>query len=262
MSGSHPSQDKDFDKGDFSRRPSVSISDLLTTGLNLRPNDSNQIYEHDFNAPLQPTDSLQMTTFNSRTGKAFMGRTMGNTSRFTNQTDRLAKAIERHTHNKHDWERVVETMKANRRVDDKILTKFQHDPSRTRFSRNCSPVELSLLERSHDFKYDQYGSKEADTIGLPHLCGNSKRPRDAADFVARKNAFYQNCHNAEVKYNPTSKRSSTIFSTVPTKAELRHTFQLTPIIGGENTKIKRKALFGSLDSHTQLDNGGFAYSSK
>ena len=58
-------------------------------------------------------------------------------------------------------------------------------------------------------------------MGLPHLCQNTMRQREAADFVERKNAFYQNCHDANVVYNPTSVKNSVIFSTVPVKSELR-----------------------------------------
>ena len=50
---------------------------------------------------------------------------------------------------------------------------------------------MSLIERtSSQFGYDDFGSKYLDKVGVPHVCSNMQAPRDAADFIARKNAFY------------------------------------------------------------------------
>lgn len=81
---------------------------------------------------------------------------------------------------------------------------------------------MTLVERSIDFKYDRDGNLRQSSKGtLPHLCKNVARAKDPADFVTRKNAFYQYCHNSDVVYNPTNKRNAVIFSTIPAKLEVR-----------------------------------------
>lgn len=74
---------------------------------------------------------------------------------------------------------------------------------------------MTLIERSQQFGYDVYGSRTLDPVGVGHVCRNLHKPRDAADFVKRKNEFYQSCHNSNVHYDPIGRKKSEIFATVP-----------------------------------------------
>jgi hypothetical protein len=86
---------------------------------------------------------------------------------------------------------------------------------------------MTLVERSVDFKYDPEGVLRQSSKGtLPHLCNNVAKVADPADFVARKNAFYQYCHNSDVVYNPTNKRNAVIFSAIPAKLQIRNAHSL------------------------------------
>lgn len=56
----------------------------------------------DFNSTLQPMDSMHRTLDGT-----IMNRTFGTTSRFTDNTERLQKALERHSLKKNDWNKFV-----------------------------------------------------------------------------------------------------------------------------------------------------------
>jgi hypothetical protein len=73
------------------------------------------------------------------------------------------------------------------------------DTSRSSFANN-SPQGVSLVERSSEFKYDHHGSRMLETMGLPHVCKNLKRPRDIEDGVASTRKFYTSCHEADVLF--------------------------------------------------------------
>jgi len=136
-------------------------------------------------------------------------------STFTNQNDRLQRAADKYAHNKQDWSHILETLKHSRA--DIKNRRFSRDPSRTIIA-DQSPFEISLIERtSSQFGYDDFGSKYLDKVGAPHICNNMHMPRDAADFIARKNAFYQNCRDSRVHFDPTSSKNAAIFATVPSK---------------------------------------------
>lgn len=79
-----------------------------------------------------------------------------------------------------------------------------------------------MIERSSDYKYDDQGIlRQTSKHSLPHVCSNTTKEHEPADFVARKNAFYQYCHNSDVVYNPTNKRNAVIFSTIPANLQIR-----------------------------------------
>jgi hypothetical protein len=93
-----------------------------------------------------------------------------------------------HSNTQRDWKKLISTMHLKKR-DTPLQQKFQNDPSRTRVS-TFDPIETSLLERSQDFKYDDFGTKQKTVIGLPHVCDNQKKPRDKFDLHIRQNSFY------------------------------------------------------------------------
>lgn len=134
---------------------------------------------------------------------------------------RLQKVLERHEHNCSKWLETIGTIKTLRSNKSKSSIKFARDPSRTRFSE-VSPVALTLVERSVDFKYDRDGILRQSTKGVAgHLCENKSKKADLDHFITRKNDFYQKCHQADVLYNPVNKRQAVIFSTNPAKLEVR-----------------------------------------
>ncbi len=84
-----------------------------------------------------------------------------------------------------------------------------------------SPFDLTLIERSTYFNYDNYGTRTIDQVGIPHVCGNRTKLRNPSDFVARKNAFYQHCRNSDIHYEPLSSKKADVFATIPSKLEVR-----------------------------------------
>ena len=133
---------------------------------------------------------------------------------------------------------------------DRKNRRFSKDPSRSRMA-NKSPFDMSLIERSSEFGYDDYGSRTIDEVGLPHSCSNRSKARDAADFVARKFAFYQRCRNSEVHYSPVSLKQAIIFATVPSKLELRAGYNK------DNRSVSRSKLSSALlsQSNDRLQTG-------
>lgn len=130
--------------------------------------------------------------------------------------------------------------------------------SRKSFFRQTSGEAVTLLERSSEFGYDSYGSKMHPKIGMPHVCANYTRKRMPADFVKRRDAWYQSCHGAGVKYNPTSpKNLKSIFSTVPVaRAHQRNRGSKSPV--GDyglpnNNDLTGDSLLASLESHRTLE---------
>ena len=144
-------------------------------------------------------------------------------SSFSNPHERMQRAADHYSQRQHEWSQVLEKLKTSR-VDIKNR-RFSRDPSRTKFALQ-SPFEMSLIERTvSQFGYDAFGSKKLDTVGVPHLCKNLDRPRDPADFVARKNAFYQNMRNSNLHFNPTSTKNAIIFAYVPARDAERNDSQ-------------------------------------
>ena len=81
--------------------------------------------------------------------KAFHGSTV-----ISKQQVRLQKILARHDKNRTNWLETIGTFKSLRK--DKSSARFARDPSRTRLSE-ISPLNVTLVERSVDFKYDKNG---------------------------------------------------------------------------------------------------------
>ena len=111
---------------------------------------------------------------------------------------------------------------------------------------------VTLLERSNEFGYDSYGSKMLPKKA--HVCANYSRKRMPADFVKRRDAWYQSCHGAGVKYNPTSPKNLTsIFSTIPV-ARAHQRSRKSPLVGDNGSaEMISGSLFGSLESARTLE---------
>ena len=107
-------------------------------------------------------------------------RNFGGHSSLMTNPDRLQKALDLHSSTQQDWQKLISCMRT-RKKDESLTVKFTNDPSRTRLA-NLSPIESSLMERSSEFKYDNYGTKKIPNIGLPHICENYKKPRIDYDF--------------------------------------------------------------------------------
>lgn len=131
----------------------------------------------------------------------------------------------KHLKHQSDWDRVMKDVK-DKRIDPRN-DRFRNDPSRSKVNLSPqSPCDVSLIERSSDFKYDPYGSKMLETVGMPHQCENSKKHREQSDYVERRNAYLQSLSYADVTYNQVGKRTnSPIYSTLPSRKELRHDFE-------------------------------------
>lgn len=129
--------------------------------------------------------------------------------------DRIQRAAEKYSTNKQEWTQIFGTLRDKRR--DFRTRRFSKDPSRVNVAQQ-SPFEISLIERTDSqFGYDSFGSKLLDQVGVPHICRNMVKPRDPADYVARKNAFYQGCHNSGVTFDAVSQKSPSIYATVVRK---------------------------------------------
>ena len=120
----------------------------------------------------------------------------------------------KHLKHQSDWEKVLKEVK-DKRIDPKN-ERFRQDPSRSKLNLSPkSPCEVSLIERSTDFKYDNYSSKVLETM-----------PREQCDYVERRNAYLQSLSYADVTYNQVGRRTnSPIYSTLPSRKELRHDFE-------------------------------------
>lgn len=74
--------------------------------------------------------------------------------RITKDQVKMQKVIEKHESNRRNWLQTITNIKSLRK--DKSSSRFSKDPSRTRFAE-VSPLQLSLVERSSDFHYDNLG---------------------------------------------------------------------------------------------------------
>lgn len=146
----------------------------------------------------------------------------------------MSKVLDRHTHTQEKWSETLTALKKARKEDIKIK----------RLTNHSAGIESSLMERSQNFHYDDYGTPAASTIGPSHTCLNLKKPRSPADFVRRKNAYYQNVRQSDVYFDPMwSNKSSALFATVPTKRGQRRAASVQTL-----DKVETKANESTLDS--------------
>lgn len=135
--------------------------------------------------------------------------------------------------------------------------------SRKSIFRSTVHDVVTLLERSSQFGYDSFGSKKQLNLGLPHMCDNYRRQRVPADSVQRRDAWYQSCHGAGVKYNPTSPKNPTsIFSTLPASRLHRKPQKSTSPHNSTINDCVQDSILAGLDSQHTLDLTRQQFSSK
>lgn len=108
------------------------------------------------------------------------------------KSDKKQKVLDRYSVSKSFWDSHTEFVKKQRRTDSKLRTLLRV----TQESPN--EMELSLMERSTGFKYDDYGSVLPfnSESKIRHSCKNMEVPRDPADFVERQNDWYRECRKS------------------------------------------------------------------
>lgn len=138
-------------------------------------------------------------------------------------TDRQLNILNSHQRFQEHWQH-QQSVVHTKRQDPQVRKLLLKDHSQTSFhSGRRSPCEVSLMERSSEYRVPHDGSRFFSTFSNRHECAQHEKSDDCEN-QARRDKYQQSFRNADVLYRSVDRRSQ-IFITVPVKRELRQDFE-------------------------------------